>query len=326
MGGLLVDLGGLLVDLGGLLVDLGILLGHHFVQFHHLCVASFYHGIVFVLVVHLLTDIGTHGSQTEPVENVHHVGIVLVIGSFEANNLLCSLVPFRLVEDAQHLVQLVVDFAVQQRYLHDDAVVYQTVDEGVGVAMLHFLAVIVHSLMPHIDHGLVDVADAVPQEVDCHHRDGKSLVVAFLLHVFLGVVLQGKVAAETQGLRVQPCLLQFDENQVRVAVVFPYPCGKVDTEHGNVVARHVGVFVAAHFHTHHFLLQQGGEYGLGNALILHQEFEHCVINGVGYGIYHVCSSDVLLFLEQSYAFYLREQVFSCHFCFLAKKITLLPLS
>ena len=202
---------------------------------------------------------------------------------------------------------------MQQRYLDDNAIVYQTVDERVGITMFHFLSVIIHSLMSHIDHSLVDVADAMPQEIDGNHRNGKSLVVTFLLYVFLRIVLQGKIATETQSLRVQPCLLQLYQYQMCVPVIFLDLRRKVDSEHGNVVTSNIGMLVTAHFHAHHFLLEQGGEYGLGNALIFHQEFEHRVINGVGYRIYHVFSSDVLLFLKQSYTFYLEEQCFSCFF-------------
>ena len=130
-------------------------------------------------------------------QDVHHIGIVFVICCFETDNLLVPFVPFRLVEYAQYFVQLVVDLAMQQWYLYDDAVVYQTVDEWVRVSMFHLLSVIINSLMTDVNHSFVNVADTMSQEIDRHHRNGISLVVAFLLYVFFGVVLQGKIAAET---------------------------------------------------------------------------------------------------------------------------------
>ena len=75
-----------------------------------------------------------------------------------------------LVEDAQHLVQTIVDPAMQARNLNDDAVVVQTVYEMVGNAMLDGFVVVVESLMAHIYHRLLYIAHGVAKQIDRHHR------------------------------------------------------------------------------------------------------------------------------------------------------------
>ncbi len=238
---------------------------------------------------------------------VHHVGVVLVKRLVEADDLLVFAVALRLVEHAEHLVQPVVDLAMQQRNLHDDAVVYQAVDEGVLVSVGHLRAIVVEGFVAHIDDGLVYVADAVPQEIHGHHGEGVSLSVAFLLHVLLRVVLCREITAEAQGLRVEPCLLQFDEHEVLLPVVFLDARCEVDAEHRQVVACDVGVLMAPHLHTDDLLLEQGGQDGPGDALILHQELEHGVVNRIGYTDLHgICFGDKV---KENYCFPKAMRIF-----------------
>ena len=44
----------------------------------------------------------------------------------------------------------------------------------------------------------------------------------------------------------------------------------------------VAVLMGAHLHRHHVALQQGRQDGAGYAFVLHQVFEHNVVNGIGY--------------------------------------------
>ena len=158
-----------------------------------------------------------------------------------------------LVEDAKHLFKTVVHLAAQQRYLHDDAVVLQTLHEWVRLGERHFVAVVVVHLVPCIDNGFVDVAHAVSEEI--YGNGGKGVFpVSVLAHVLLVVVLQGEILPEAQCLRLQPCLLQFDKNEVFLAVVLPDGGGKVHAEHRYCLAHDVGVFMPAHLHVHHLLL------------------------------------------------------------------------
>ena len=48
-----------------------------------------------------------------------------------------------LVENAQHLVQSVVDLPMQSWYLHDDTVMCQAVHERIGKSLGHRIAVVV---------------------------------------------------------------------------------------------------------------------------------------------------------------------------------------
>ena len=57
------------------------------------------------------------------------------------------------------------------------------------------------------------------------------LALGLLAHIFLVVVLHSQILAETQGLRLQPCFLQFYQNQILTSVIFQYGCSKVNTKH-----------------------------------------------------------------------------------------------
>ena len=106
-------------------------------------VAGFYDGVELVLVVHFLPYLGTHRRQTQAADEVHHVGVILVQMLVQTDNLLTVGRTLRLVEYAKDLVQTVVYLPLQQGYLNDDAVVYQTVDEGVLLAVFHNVTVVV---------------------------------------------------------------------------------------------------------------------------------------------------------------------------------------
>ena len=269
-------------------------MGYYLVLPHHLRVSSLNGRIVFVLIIHFLTHVGTHCSQTQAVQDVHHVGIVFVIVCVKTDNLLVSPIAFSLVENAQNLVQPVVYLAVKQRNLHDDTVVYQTVDERVGHAVLHFFAVVVECLVTYVHHRFLYVAHAVPQKIDGYHRQCVALVAAFLLHVLFCVILCGKIAAEAESFCVQPCLLKFYQNQMHRTVVFPHPCRKINAKHRQVVARHIRMFMTAHLNAHHLFLQQGGKHSDSNAFVFHKELEHRVVYRIGHRIFHIFSSTLFL--------------------------------
>ena len=194
----------------------------------------------------------------------------------------------RLIEDAEYLLQPVVYLAFQQGNLHDDAVVLETLHEGVGLGERHFIPVVVVYFVPCIHDSFVDVADAVPEEI---HGNGRKCVfpVGVLAHVLLVVVLQGEILPEAQCLRLQPCLLQFDKDEVFLAVVFPYGGGKVHAEHGYPLTHNVGIFMAAHLHVHHLFLQEGGNHRPCDAFVFHKILEYSIIKRICY-IYHHKSS------------------------------------
>ena len=77
-----------------------------------------------------------------------------------------------LVEDAEHLVQAVVDLSVQTGNLHDDTVVCQAVDKGIGQPPRNNVVVIVVGVAAHIEHRLLDVAHLMAQEINGNHGDG----------------------------------------------------------------------------------------------------------------------------------------------------------
>ena len=104
---------------------------------------------------------------------------------------------------------------MQQRNLHNDAVMDEAVDKRVGKALGHLAALVVVRLMVDIEHGHVDVPHPVSENINCHHRDAVGRAQLLLHHIFLVGILGAEILPEAQGLRVQPRLLQLDENQAQ---------------------------------------------------------------------------------------------------------------
>ena len=100
-----------------------------------------------------------------------HLGVGGVVGLFVETQVVLALGTHAcLVKNAEYLIQMVVHLPMQTGYLHDDAVVVQTVDKRVWQPLGDRLLVIVEGLMAHIDDRLLDVAHGVAQQVDGHHR------------------------------------------------------------------------------------------------------------------------------------------------------------
>ena len=135
-----------------------------------------------------------------------HIIITSVESLIDVEHLLTVLILKRLVKDAQHLVKSVVYLTMQTRYLHDDAVVGQAVDEGIRNSFRHQTAIVVVTLMVYIEHGFLDIAHLMPQQVDCHCR--QCMTVVAVGHDVLGVlILYTQILAEAQRLCLEPRLL-----------------------------------------------------------------------------------------------------------------------
>ena len=148
--------------------------------------------------------------------DVEHLGVACVL--------------FALVEHAQHLLQSVVDLSTEQGNLYDDAVVRQTFYKRVRHAFRHLLSVVVISLMVDVDDWVGNVPHAVSQQIDRHHRVGVSFPGVDLYVVFVAV-LHAEVLSEAQRLSVQPCFLEFNQDDLLRTVFLTDRRRKVDAEH-----------------------------------------------------------------------------------------------
>ena len=165
----------------------------------------------------------------------------------------------------------------QKGYLDDDAVVRKTIDKRVGQSLGHELPVVVVGLVPDVQHWLVDVAHTVPQQIDGHHG---QRTLATVNHIVRTVILNAKILAEAQRLRLKPSLLKFNKYQVNGTVRTPHTGTEVDSQDGNRVALVVHMLLGTHVHLQDVLFQQGGQDGARNALVLHKILEHHVIDRV----------------------------------------------
>ena len=90
-----------------------------------------------------MTQVGIGDSHRQPMEDELHLLVVVVCRLVKLQDMLVVLILVRLVEDAQDLVEPVVDLPMQAGYLDNDTVVRQTLHEGVGQPFRHQVAVVV---------------------------------------------------------------------------------------------------------------------------------------------------------------------------------------
>ena len=219
------------------------------------------------------------GRRQQSTDDNLHLVVAVVCCLVDVQHLLGASGLVRLVEDAQYLVQTVVNLTVQEGYLHDDAVVGQTVDKRVGQSFGHLPVVIVVRVAAHVEHRFLDVANLMAQQVDGHHGDGIALP-AVGYHVGRIGILGTQILAEAQGLGLDPRFLQLYEHQVLRAVGLANRRAEVDAEDGESVAPDVGVLVTSGFDVHYVLLQEGRKERSGYAFVLHQILKHAVVDGI----------------------------------------------
>ena len=229
---------------------------------------------------------------------VQHVVVVSILVLVYLKHLLRVALHLSLVEHAEHLFQPVVHIAMQKRNLNDDAVVGETLYERLFAAFLHNVAVIVEHVVIYVHYRFFDVPYLMSKEIYSHHRIGKAFLV-FFAYIVLVAVLRSKILTETECFGIEPRLLQFNQHHavlLHIAFALTNGSSKVNAEHRERVACGVAVFMRTYRHVHHFFLQQSRQHGLGYALVLHDVFEHGVVNRVGYMYKHKVL--VLLFLQK----------------------------
>ena len=116
----------------------------------------------------------------------------------------------RLVEDAQYLVQTVVHLSVQTRYLNDDAVVVQAVDELIGNTSCDGFVVVAEHFVTYVNDGFLNLADRMSQQIDGYHGQGVP-VGAVCNNVLRVLVVYAQVLPEAQRLGGKPRLLQLNQ-------------------------------------------------------------------------------------------------------------------
>ena len=246
---------------------------------HDFGVAVFEGSVYLLLDVHAVTHLCVGGRAEQACHYASHI-VVVHHRVVDGQDLVVVLFLAVLAEDVEILFEAVVFLPFEEGDLHHDAVVSEAVDEGVGDALRHVVAVVVAEVATHVKHRDVDVAYAVAHNVD--GDDVQTItVLAVVLHVGRVGVLCAKVLPEAQGFGLHPSLLKFDEYEFFRAVGITDSGVEVDAEHGDVVLRGVGVLVGAHLYVDNLAFDESSQQGLGYALVLQQVFEHRVVYGVG---------------------------------------------
>ena len=140
-------------------------------------------------------------------ENRLHISICIVVGGIvKAQVVLVVCVHESLVENAEDLVETVVHFAVQQRYLHDDAVVVQTIHKFVRYAPHHGLVLVIVYLVTYVYYRVFYLAYLMPEQINRHHRQG--VAVGAVSHDILRIlIVHSEILTEAKSLRGKPRLL-----------------------------------------------------------------------------------------------------------------------
>ena len=134
--------------------------------------------------------------------------------------------PVVLIEYTQQTFETVTGSPGEKRNLYDDAVMSQTLYEGIGRRKR--IVVIIQIAATYVNHRLGKVTQGMSQNVD--RDDGQtvgsslSMLVLFFDNVLLVEILCAQVLAEAQGFSDEPGLLQFDEDKVFRTVVLTNLC------------------------------------------------------------------------------------------------------
>ena len=130
-------------------------------------------------------------------EDVLHIGIVLIVGIVEFNKLPVVLLFVGLVKNTEHLFQSVVDLSVQEWNLHDDAVMDKAVDKRVRKTLGNLVTLVIVGFMIDIEHRHIDMPYPMPENIYCHHRNPIGRAHLFAHHI-LGIgILCAEVLPET---------------------------------------------------------------------------------------------------------------------------------
>ena len=145
---------------------------------------------------------------------------------------------------------------MQQRNLHYDTIMLQTLNKRIRDTLLYFFAVIIISMMVDIYNRFFYLTNTMSQKIDSNHRNS-ILSMLFLQHIFFVVILQSKIPAKTQSLSWQPSLLKLNQHQMRLIVFIQNSSCEIDSEHGDrFTSSQICIFIPANLHIDNFLLQQ----------------------------------------------------------------------
>ena len=177
---------------------------------------------------------------------------------------------------------------MQARYLHNDAVVCQTLYEGVVHTVRHYIVIVIPHLVVYIHHGGFYPSHLVPQQVDGHHGQGVNAPTA-TCHVAGVGILETQILAEPQHFCFHPRLLHLNQDGLPISLAINDGGTKVYAVDGEIVGEFVVVLVVAHVYLYHLLFQKGRENGAGYTLVFHEVLEYDIINWVGYyhGLYNL---------------------------------------
>ena len=235
-------------------------------------------------------------------KDILHISIASIEVFIEFHHMLVVLLLIILVENAQHLIQTVVNLTMKQRNLHNDTTMYQTVYKWVRKTFRYLVAIVIICLMINVKHRYINVTNLMTKNINGNHRQTIRRPHLVVYHILRIGILRAEILPETERLRFKPRLLQFNEDEPYRTIILTNLGTKVNTKHGDVVPCAIGILVPANFNRDHFFLQQCREDRLCNSLVLHQIFEDGVVNGIGYFNNHKLPPKHLIYLLASYYF------------------------
>ena len=119
---------------------------------------------------------------------------------------------------------------MQTRNLHNNTVVCETLDKGIGKALCNSASLIVIRLMLHVEYGFLDIAHLMSQKINRHHGQGMT-VTAFANHILGILILNTQILTEAERFCRQPRFLQFNQYELFRTVGTANCCTEVNTEY-----------------------------------------------------------------------------------------------
>ena len=286
--GLLLNLLRLLLNLLRLPFNLLVLpfdkllfLFNHFILQHDGRISGLYLRQDFILHFHGSSHLRSDGGFHEP--SHYQTAIVSQSLFIQFHQMFIILQAIFLIKHLKDFLQAVPETALQVRNLDDDTVMRQTFDERIGNAVGYRIGIVIQVIPSHIDDRLFQIAQLMAQYVD--GDDGNTVPVRIDIlgqHILLIQVLGTQILSETQRLRGEPGLLQFNENQLCTAILVTDGSGKIYPQHGDAGLHHLRILMGLHLEINDVFLQQSGKQNLGDPVVFHHVLEHRVVNGVCY--------------------------------------------
>ena len=89
----------------------------------------------------------------------------------------------------------------------------ETINKWIRQTFCDYIIIVIIGIPANVEHRFLYIPHIVPQQINSHHRYGISILA--LRHQILRIgIMHTEILSEAKCLRLEPCLLQFYQNQL----------------------------------------------------------------------------------------------------------------